>query len=117
MKTVAIIGASKDRSKYGNKSVRAHLQQGYRVFPVIDACGAWSSFEVEAAVARMTRAGAEPVTTFALGCELQADWKLPSGTPLLDPFTNELPEYGFAILNFWNNANGHTVPDPFGMVK
>ena len=34
MKTVAIIGASNDRTKYGNKSVRAHLQQGYTVFPV-----------------------------------------------------------------------------------
>ena len=32
--TVAIIGASSDRSKYGNKSVRAHLQQGYEVYPV-----------------------------------------------------------------------------------
>ena len=32
--TVAILGASADRSKYGNKSVRAHLQQGYEVFPV-----------------------------------------------------------------------------------
>ena len=34
MKTVAIIGASNDRSKYGNKSVRAHLQKGYTVFPI-----------------------------------------------------------------------------------
>lgn len=32
--TVAILGASADRSKFGNKSVRAHQQQGYRVFPV-----------------------------------------------------------------------------------
>jgi len=32
--TVAVIGASADRSKFGNKSVRAHLAQGYRVFPV-----------------------------------------------------------------------------------
>jgi predicted CoA-binding protein len=32
--TVAIVGASADRSKFGNKSVRAHLAQGYRVFPV-----------------------------------------------------------------------------------
>jgi predicted CoA-binding protein len=31
---VAILGASRDRRKYGNKSVRAHLQQGYDVFPV-----------------------------------------------------------------------------------
>lgn len=34
MPTVAILGASRDRRKYGNKSVRAHLQQGYEVFPV-----------------------------------------------------------------------------------
>jgi uncharacterized protein len=32
--TVAILGASRDRRKFGNKSVRAHLQQGYDVFPV-----------------------------------------------------------------------------------
>ena len=32
--TVAIIGASTDRSKYGNKSVRAHLQAGFTVYPV-----------------------------------------------------------------------------------
>lgn len=34
MKTVAIIGASNDRTKYGNKSVRAHLAEGYTVYPV-----------------------------------------------------------------------------------
>jgi predicted CoA-binding protein len=32
--TVAVIGASRDRRKYGNKSVRAHRQQGYLVFPI-----------------------------------------------------------------------------------
>lgn len=34
MPTVAILGASADRSKFGNKSVRAHLSQGYTVYPV-----------------------------------------------------------------------------------
>jgi uncharacterized protein len=32
--TVAVIGASADREKFGNRSVRAHVMQGYRVFPV-----------------------------------------------------------------------------------
>lgn len=32
--TVAILGASRDPEKYGNKSVRAHLATGYRVFPI-----------------------------------------------------------------------------------
>lgn len=31
---VAIIGASQDRSKYGNKAVRAFVAQGWNVFPV-----------------------------------------------------------------------------------
>lgn len=33
-KTVAIVGASADRSKFGNKSIRAHQAQGYEVYPV-----------------------------------------------------------------------------------
>jgi len=32
--TVAILGASADRAKFGNKAIRAHLQQGYEVYPV-----------------------------------------------------------------------------------
>ncbi len=32
--TVAVVGASADRSKYSNKSVRAHLAQGWTVYPV-----------------------------------------------------------------------------------
>jgi nicotinamidase-related amidase len=93
------------------------LQDGYKVFPVVDACGAWNRYEAEAAMSRMAGAGAELATTFALACELQADWKLPSANDMLAPFVQNLPEYGFVLQNFWNNANQHVVPDPFGMVK
>jgi len=31
---VAVIGASRDREKYGNKAVRAYHAHGHRVFPV-----------------------------------------------------------------------------------
>ncbi|WP_254507939.1 CoA-binding protein [Anatilimnocola floriformis] len=34
MPTVAILGASTDRSKYGNKSVRAHQAKGFTVYPI-----------------------------------------------------------------------------------
>lgn len=34
VRTIAIIGASSDRQKFGNKAVRAFRQQGYEVFPV-----------------------------------------------------------------------------------
>lgn len=32
--TVAILGSSTDRSKFGNKSLRAHQQAGWEVYPV-----------------------------------------------------------------------------------
>jgi uncharacterized protein len=34
MNSVAVIGASADRTKFGNKAVRAYLRQGFTVFPV-----------------------------------------------------------------------------------
>jgi len=93
------------------------LNDGYKVYPVVDASGAWSAYEAQAAMSRMAMAGAELETVFPLGCELQADWKLPTANDMLPPFIKQLPEYGFVLQNFWNNANQHVVPDPFGMVK
>jgi len=34
MPTIAILGASADRSKFGNKAVRAFVARGYTVYPV-----------------------------------------------------------------------------------
>lgn len=33
-KVVAVIGASNDRSKFGNRAVRAYVQQGFTVVPI-----------------------------------------------------------------------------------
>lgn len=58
--TVAILGASSDRAKFGNKSVRAHLQQGYDVYPVnpkggeIEGLTAYASL-ADVPVDRLTR--------------------------------------------------------------
>jgi|SRR5580704_1129121 uncharacterized protein len=49
--TVAILGASSDRAKFGNKSLRAHLRGGYEVYPVnpkadrIEGLPAYASLE------------------------------------------------------------------------
>jgi nicotinamidase-related amidase len=95
------------------------LNDGFTVHPVVDASGAWSKYEADAAMQRMTAAGAQLNTVFALGAELQADWKLPSGMKMLDPFINGLPEYGWVLQNFWNNAdpNKRAVRDPFSIAK
>ncbi len=34
MPTIAVIGASPDRSKFGNKCVRAYASRGYTVYPI-----------------------------------------------------------------------------------
>ena len=34
MKRVAVIGASKNRDKFGNKALRAYQSQGYEVYPI-----------------------------------------------------------------------------------
>lgn len=91
------------------------LNDGYKVFPVIDACGGWNRYEAEAAMSRMAHAGAELVTTFALGCELQADWKLTGSDKMFAPFKQNLPEYGLVLENFWSNVGTPAVSDPFGM--
>lgn len=33
-RTIAVLGASANRSKFGNKAVRAYLEEGWRVYPV-----------------------------------------------------------------------------------
>jgi hypothetical protein len=48
-RTVAIIGASRIREKFGNKAVRAYQREGYKVYPVnpneteIEGLAAWRS--------------------------------------------------------------------------
>ena len=34
MTSIAIVGASRDRKKFGNKAVRAYASKGYTVYPV-----------------------------------------------------------------------------------
>jgi predicted CoA-binding protein len=59
--TVAILGASADRSKFGNKAVRAYLARGYEVFPIHPKAGIIEGLPVcrtilEVPVARLDRA-------------------------------------------------------------
>jgi predicted CoA-binding protein len=49
-RTVAIVGASADRGKFSNKSVRAHLKQGWDVYPVNPKAGEIEGLTVYAAL-------------------------------------------------------------------
>jgi nicotinamidase-related amidase len=50
------------------------LREGYEVYPVVDAVGGTSLEAHRAALERVTRAGAQPVSWVQLMCELQRDW-------------------------------------------
>lgn len=49
-KTAAIVGASADRGKFSNKSIRAHLKQGWEVYPVNPKGGEIDGLKVYASV-------------------------------------------------------------------
>jgi nicotinamidase-related amidase len=50
------------------------LQEGYEVYPVVDAIGGTSTEAHRAALERVVRAGAQPITWVSLAGELQRDW-------------------------------------------
>jgi len=62
--TVAVIGASPDRNKYGNKSVRAHLSQGYEVYPVNPQCTQVEGIRCYPSVAELPEARLNRVTMY-----------------------------------------------------
>jgi nicotinamidase-related amidase len=52
--------------------------QGYRVYVVLDACGGMSERTEQAALLRMTQAGATAVSVMALAGELAGDFRQPA---------------------------------------
>jgi nicotinamidase-related amidase len=58
------------------------LRAGYQVYVVADAIGGVSQVAHEAAMQRMTQAGAVPVSVLGLACELQRDWGRPEADRL-----------------------------------
>lgn len=75
------------------------LQEGYQVFVVVDASGTFNKSVRDAALARMTQAGAVMTNWFAVACELQRDWRNNMeglGTLL----ANHLPAYKNLMTSF-----------------
>ena len=50
---MAVVGASRDRAKFGNKSLRAHLAAGYDVFPVNPQATSVEGFRAYASVSEV----------------------------------------------------------------
>ncbi len=57
------------------------LQEGFEVYPVVDAVGGTSEEAHRAGLQRMIQAGAKPVSWIQLACELQRDWNREETVP------------------------------------
>ncbi len=55
--------------------VLSALEEGFEVFVVTDASGTFNRTTRDAAWERMSQAGAQLMTWFAVGCELHRDWR------------------------------------------
>jgi len=53
------------------------LTAGYKVFTIIDASGNWHPMATEITLARVVQAGAMPIDTYAVLCELMSTWNRP----------------------------------------
>lgn len=57
------------------------LQEGFEVYPVVDAVGGTSREAHEAGLQRLVQAGAKPTSWVQLICELQRDWNRSDTVP------------------------------------
>lgn len=56
------------------------IEEGYKVFCIIDASGNWSKMATDITIARITQAGAIPIDTFAVLSELMGTWNRPDAS-------------------------------------
>lgn len=69
------------------------LDAGYEVYVVVDASGSMNSDTQNAALLRMSDAGAIMGTWFAISCELLSDWRNPAGPDSAQLFIEHMPSY------------------------
>lgn len=81
------------------------INEGYDVYPVIDAIGGVTVEAHESAVQRMIQAGAHPITTLQLACELQRDWARGQGNTLRHIMRGYFGE--MRKLNAFEQNHGH----------
>jgi nicotinamidase-related amidase len=70
----------------------AALEEGLEVFVVTDASGTFNAVSRDASWNRMSQAGAQLLTWFAVACELQRDWRR-DVEGLGSLLSNHIPDY------------------------
>ncbi|SDS34237.1 isochorismate family cysteine hydrolase YcaC [Pseudomonas oryzae] len=81
------------------------IEEGFEVFVVTDASGTFNALTRDSAWQRMTAAGAQLMTWFAVACELHRDWRNDiEGLGTL--FSNHIPDYRNLITSYTTLTSG-----------
>lgn len=81
------------------------LDAGYEVYVVVDASGSMNADVQDAALMRMSSAGATIGTWFAISCELLYDWRNPTGSGSAQLFVDHFPSYA----EIYHSHKAHTA--------
>jgi nicotinamidase-related amidase len=76
------------------------LAAGYTVFAVVDASGNWSPMATEITLARLGQAGAMPVDTLAVVCEIMGTWNRADAMEYAAIMTGLMPAYQLLIESY-----------------
>lgn len=77
------------------------LAAGYKVFAIIDASGNWSSMATQITMARVAQAGAMPIDTYAVLCELMSTWNRADAMDFAAVMTDHVvPHYRLLIESY-----------------
>ena len=76
------------------------VQDGYRVFAVVDASGTYSKMAQEITLARVVQAGVVPMDTAAVASELQKTWHRDDAQEWVEIYTKIFPSYQLLIESY-----------------
>ena len=90
------------------------IEAGYDVIVAIDASGTFNQTVQQAAVLRMSQAGATIMNWFSIVCALQGDWKKSTSPDMVRLFTEYLVTYGMIVSSYVANKPDQTmIPKDF----
>ncbi|MCW0199209.1 hydrolase [Sphingopyxis sp.] len=76
------------------------VQEGYKVFAVVDASGTYSKMAQEITLARVVQAGVVPMDTAAVASELQRTWHRDDAAEWAEVYTKIFPPYQLLIESY-----------------
>lgn len=74
---------------------------GYKVFTIIDASGNWSKMATDITLARVMQAGAMPIDTYAVLCEIMSTWNRADAMEFAGIMIDHIvPHYGLLMESY-----------------